>query len=202
MSVTDLQPEEGLDRVLTVPNALSVLRLVLLAGFGVLLFVKNERVFAGLVLGAAGITDFLDGYIARHFHQVSSLGKVLDPTVDRIVLATSVIAIVAYGAVPVWLAALVLARELFVSATALVLASMGARRIDVLWLGKAGTFGLMLCFPLFLGGHGPGTWARVLTDCTWVIVVPALAASLAAAVAYVPHARQALAEGRHTEAAT
>lgn len=194
--MTDASAGEDLDRVLTVPNGLSVLRLVLLAIFEVLLFVSDLRVLAALVLGLAGVTDFLDGYVARRFHQVSSVGKVLDPTVDRVVLVTSVVSIVAYGAVPVWLAALVLGREVLVTVTVLVLARMGARRFDVLWLGKAGTFGLMLCFPLFLGGHGPGAWARVLTDVTWVLVVPSLAASLGAVVAYVPLARRALAAGR------
>lgn len=192
--------QPGAQRVLTVPNALSVLRLGLLVAFGVLLFVDDARVAAGLVLGLAGVTDFLDGYIARRFNQVSELGKLLDPTVDRVVLTMSIVSIVAYGAVPIWLAALVLAREVFISVMAIVLATMGARHIEVLWIGKAGTFGLMLCFPLFLGGHGPGTWAHVLTDVTWVLVVPALAASFAATFAYVPHARRALAEGR--EAAT
>jgi cardiolipin synthase len=194
--VSDRENEPELDRVLTVPNALSGLRLVLLAVFGVLLFVDDLRVLAALVLGLAGVTDFLDGYVARRFHQVSVLGKILDPTVDRIVLTMSIVSIVAYGAVPVWLAVLVIAREAFVSVMAIVLASMGARRIEVLWVGKAGTFGLMVCLPLFLGGHGPGTWARVLTDVTWVLIVPALAASFAATVAYVPLARAALAEGR------
>lgn len=188
------------DRVLTVPNALSVLRLVVLAVFGVLLFVDDQRVLAALALGAAGVTDFLDGYVARRFHQVSELGKILDPMVDRVVLTMSVVSIVAYGAVPYWLAALVLAREVFVSVTVLVLARLGARRFDVLWLGKAGTFGLMLCFPLLLGGHGPGLWAHDLTDATWVVVVPSLAASLGSVLAYVPLARQALAAGREAPA--
>ncbi|HVC24215.1 MAG TPA: CDP-alcohol phosphatidyltransferase family protein [Acidimicrobiales bacterium] len=185
-----------LDRILTVPNALSVARLALLAVFGVLLFGAGDRVVAALVLGLAGITDFLDGYVARRFHQVSSLGQMLDPTVDRVALTMSVVSIVVYGAIPVWLAVVVLGREVFVTATVLVLAKMGARRFDVLWIGKAGTFGLMVCLPLFLGGHGPGTWAHVLADATWLVAVPALAASLGAVFAYVPHARAALAAGR------
>jgi len=81
---------------------------------------------------------------------------------------------------------------------ALVLASLGARRIEVLWIGKVGTFGLMCCFPLFLGGHGPGEWARVLTDVTWFLVVPSVIASFASTVIYFPIARAALAEGRRT----
>jgi cardiolipin synthase len=143
-----------------------------------------------------GVTDFLDGYLARRFHQVSTLGKVLDPVADRLVLVTGVLAITVYGAVPVWLAAVVLGRELLVSVAAIVLAALRTRRIDVLWVGKAGTFGLMCCFPLFLLGDERATWARVLTDVTWVAVVPALIFSFAALFAYVPLVRGALEERR------
>ncbi len=104
-----------------------------------------------------GVTDFLDGYLARRFHQVSTLGKVLDPVADRLVLVTGILAITVYGAVPAWLAGVVLGRELVVSLAVLALAAMGARRIDVLWVGKAGTFGLLCCFPLFLLGDQRAT---------------------------------------------
>jgi cardiolipin synthase len=194
--MTDADAGPGLDRVLTVPNALSILRLVFLGLFVWLLVTTDDRVAAALLLGAAGVTDFFDGYIARRFHQVSRLGAVLDPTVDRVVLVTSILSITVYGAVPIWLTAVVLGREVLVSVAVLVLAAMGARRIEVLWVGKASTFGLMVCFPLFLGGDGPGLWARVLTDLTWVVAVPALGASLYSAAAYVPEARHALAAGR------
>jgi cardiolipin synthase len=90
----------------------------------------------------------------------------------------------------------VLGRELVVSVAVVLLAVLGARRIDVLWVGKAGTFGLLSCFPTFLLGDEHATWARVLTDVTWVAVVPALILSFIAAAAYVPHARRALAERR------
>jgi len=190
---------DGLDRILTVPNLLSVGRLGLLALFLWLLFGANERIAAVVVLAVAGGTDFVDGYVARRFNQVSTLGKVLDPTADRVVLATGVVAITVYGAVPSWLAAVVLGREAAVSLAVVGLAAAGAKRIDVLWVGKAGTFGLMGCFPLFLLSDATGTWAEVLRDATWVLVVPALALSFAAAISYVPHARRALAE-RHRPA--
>ena len=111
-------------------------------------------------------------------------------------LVTGVLAIEVYGAIPAWLAAVVLGRELLVSAAVVALAALGARRIDVLWVGKAGTFGLLCCFPLFLLGDERATWARVLTDVTWVALVPALVFSFVAAAAYVPHARRALGERR------
>ncbi len=200
MSVTR-RPEatesaEGLDRIVTVPNLLSVGRLVLVAVFVWLLFGPDDRVAACIVLAVAGVTDFVDGYIARRFNQVSTLGKVLDPTADRVVLATGVISIAVYGAVPGWLAGVVLAREVLVSGAVLLLASLGAPRIDVLWVGKAGTFGLMVCFPLFLLTDTSGTWAHVLRVMTWIGVVPALALSFYAAVSYVPLARRALADQR------
>jgi cardiolipin synthase len=187
---------DGLDRVWTLPNVISFTRIGLLGVFCWLLFGPNERIAATLVLMFVGVTDFLDGYLARKFHQVSTLGKVLDPVADRVVLLTSVLAIEVYGAIPAWLAGVVLGRELLVSAAVLVLAAMRARRIDVLWVGKAGTFGLLCCLPLFLLGDGPATWARVLTDATWVALVPALAFSFVAAAAYLPHARRALNERR------
>ncbi len=186
--------EAGLDRVLTVPNLLSVGRLLLLGLFCWLLFGPNERVWAAILLAVTGATDFLDGVIARRFHQVTTLGKVLDPTADRIVVATGVIAIAVEGAVPGWLAGVVLGRELVVSGAVLALASLGARRIDVLFIGKVGTFGLMACFPMFLLSYSPAGWAEVMRSVTWGLVVPSLVLSFGAAAAYVPLARRALAE--------
>ncbi len=197
MPAEALNGEEGaLDRVLTLPNVISLARILLLVLFCWLLFGPDRRVPATVVLMVIGVTDFLDGYLARRFHQVSTLGKVLDPVADRLVLVTGILAITIYGAVPAWLAGVVLGRELVVSLAVLALAVVGARRIDVLWVGKAGTFGLLCCFPLFLLGDQRAAWARVLTDVTWVAVVPALILSFVAAAAYVPLARRALEERR------
>ncbi len=185
---------DGLDRIWTIPNLLSLGRLVLVGLFVWLLFGDHERVAAVIVLSVAGATDFVDGYVARRFNQVSTLGKLLDPTADRIVLATGVIAIAVYGAVPGWLAGVVIGREVLVSAAVLALAALGAKRIDVLFVGKAGTFGLMFCFPSFLLSYGGASWEHALRDATWVLLVPALGFSLVAAASYVPLARKALAE--------
>ncbi len=179
-------------RVLTVPNALSLARLALLAVFALAVIAHRDDLGGAIALGAAGVTDFLDGYVARHFHQVTTLGKVLDPTVDRIMLATSVIIIVAVGALPLWLSVAILVREVAVALGVLVLAARRAPRIDVIFLGKAGTFGLMVSVPLLLAGHGPSLAQHVVR---WVALAGALAAltlSYAAALTYLRTARAAL----------
>ena len=191
-------PSPGEDRVLTIPNLLSLGRLACMPLFLWLLFHEpSHRVAAAWLMAGLGCTDWVDGFVARRYGQVSTLGKVLDPTADRILLGVGVAAIMIDGAVPVWLGVAALARELAVSLAVLVLAAMGARRIDVQWVGKAGTFALMMAFPFFLASHAPDLWwhdqARVLA---WLCAVPGLALSWYAAANYVPMARTALIEGR------
>jgi cardiolipin synthase (CMP-forming) len=179
-------------RIATIPNGLSLARLAILGIALGILFGSHNRIAAAILLFVAGTTDFLDGYIARRFNQVSELGKILDPTVDRIVLGSTLIAIVVYGAVPIWLGVVVLAREALVSGAALLLAARGAEPIDVIFIGKAGAFALMATLPSFLLADGTGLFAHVVKVMCWVCVFPAFACALAAMVAYVPRARVAL----------
>lgn len=184
------------DRVLTVPNALSVGRLLCVPVFLWLLFGREDRYGAGLLLAVLGITDFADGWIARHFHQESRLGKVLDPTADRILLGVGVVAILVDGSVPTWVAVLVIVREVAVGSAVVVLALLGARNVvDVQLVGKAGTFALMVAFPLFLAANpdGGAPWHAVARPLAWTFAVPGLLLSWYAAVRYVPAARRALA---------
>ena len=185
--------------MLTVPNLLSLIRLLCVPLFVWMLFGADppHRAGAAYLLGILGATDWVDGYVARHFNQVSTLGKVLDPAADRILLGVGIVCITIDGAVPVWIGVTVLTREVLVSIAVLVLAAMGARRIDVQWVGKAGTFALMFAFPLFLAGHEPTlSWDGLARFLAWCFVIPGLALSLYAAATYVPLARRALAEGR------
>ena len=115
-----------------------------------LLFGTGHRAVAAWLLGALGATDWIDGFVARRLHQVSNVGKILDPSADRMLVIAGVIAVAAAGGVPWWFAALTLAREILVSGMTLVLAALGAARINVLWWGKVSTFALMTTFPLFL----------------------------------------------------
>jgi cardiolipin synthase len=197
VAVTAQRAEEpGLDRVLTVPNAVTVVRLLCVPVFLWLLFGAHRQAAAAVLLGVLGATDWVDGFVARRFHQVSTVGKVLDPAADRILVGTAVIAIVVHGAVPVWFGVATLAREVLVAGTVLALAALGARRIDVLWIGKAGTFGLMFAYPAFLLGDGTAGWQVAITDLAWAAGIAGLALAWVAAAMYLVPARRALAEGR------
>ena len=111
-------------------------------------------------------------------------------------MLTAVFTTAVFGAVPWWFAIATLVRELVVSGAVLLLASLGAARIDVVWLGKAGTFGLMTAYPLLLMAHGPATWQQVLYDVAWPIGWIGLTLAWCATIAYVRPARTAFANGR------
>ena len=191
----------GDDRIATVPNAISAARLLCVPIFLWLLFGRHNRAAAASLLAVLGCTDWIDGYIARHFDQGSTLGKIIDPVADRILLGVGVAGILIDRSVPVWLGVAVVAREALVSIAVLVIAAMGARRIDVQWVGKAGTFGFMLAFPLFLAHRSTFSWRGVADDFAWLCAIPALAFSYYAAFTYIPLARNALREGRQSRGA-
>ncbi|MFP3899857.1 MAG: CDP-alcohol phosphatidyltransferase family protein [Acidimicrobiia bacterium] len=186
----------GEDRILTLPNIVTVARLSCLPLFLWLLFGRDDRAAAGWLLAALGATDWVDGYLARRWGQVSELGKILDPVADRLLFLVAGAAIVVDGSVPLWFAGAVLAREVLVGGATLLLGALGARRIDVTWFGKAGTFLLMFAFPLFLAGNSDLSWADIGGVLAWVTGIPGLVLSFYAALLYVPRARQALVEGR------
>ena len=184
--------EARLDRIMTVPNALSLGRLMCVPLFLWLLFGRENRVGAALLLAGLGATDWVDGYIARHFNQVSDLGKVLDPVADRILLIVGMIAILVDGSVPPVIFWAAVVREVLVAGLTVTLAALGARRIDVSWAGKCGTFLMMVAFPLFLWGHGHGPATAV----AWPVAVAGLVMAWYAAATYVRPALDALREGR------
>jgi cardiolipin synthase len=188
--------------VLTLPNLITLARLACLPVFLWLLFGQENRVAAAALLAVLGITDWVDGYLARHLNQVSELGKILDPVADRLLFFVGAGGILIDGSVPTWFAVVVLVRETLVGGATIVLAALGARRIDVTWFGKAGTFGLMIAFPLFLASNSDLSWADAAGVLAWVAGIPGLALSLYAAALYVPMARRALSEGRAVPSGT
>jgi cardiolipin synthase (CMP-forming) len=183
-------------RILTLPNLVTVVRLACLPLFLWLLFGRDNREGAAWLLAALGTTDWVDGYLARHLHQTSELGKILDPLADRLLFIVGIIAMIIDGSVPVWFAVVVLAREGLVAGATLTLAALGARRIDVTWWGKTGTFFLLMTFPLFLLSYSDAGWADTAEVLAWATGIPGLLSSLYATALYVPLARRALAEGR------
>ena len=182
--------------VLTLPNLISIGRLLCVPLFLWLLLVRDSEVAAALLLGVLGATDWVDGWIARHFDQASELGKVLDPTADRVLLVVAGVALVVDGALPLWVGIVVLAREVVISVAVLALAAWGARRIDVQWSGKAGTLALMFALPGFLLADAVSGLRVPILAVTWVFTIGGLILSYYAALAYVPLARAALREGR------
>jgi cardiolipin synthase len=183
-------------RIATLPNAISLARLACAPIF-VWLLVDDDGIAAAALLAVLGASDWVDGWIARRYHQGSDLGKILDPVADRILLITAGVALVVEGSVPLVVGALVLVREAVISIAVLALASAGARRIDVQWAGKAGTLSLMFAFPLFLlADSTSGTGSDISLVIAWCFAVIGLGFSYYAAITYVPVAREALRHGR------
>ena len=191
-----------MDRIFTVPNVITLVRLLCIPLFVWLLFGAHRQTAAAILLALLGATDWVDGFVARRYGQVSTFGKVLDPTADRILVGTAVISIMIYGAVPLWFGIATIAREVLVSAMVLLLAAMGAARIDVLWVGKAGTFGLMFAYPTFLLGDGTAGWQEPIRVIAWVTGLIGLALAWWAAGSYIAPARRALREGRAARRST
>jgi cardiolipin synthase len=186
---------------LTWPNLITVIRLALLPLFFWLLFDTNHRAMAAWLLATLGATDWIDGFVARRWHQVSNVGKILDPVADRILVISGLLAVAAAAGVPWWFALTILARELIVSVLTLVLAALGAVRIDVLWWGKVSTFALMTTFPLFLLTTNPRhaaqqPWQYDARDACWVIGIMGLTLSWIVLAGYVKPALRALRSGR------
>lgn len=181
----------------TVPNLISLLRLLCVPVFVWLLVGEDRPLAAGVLLAVLGATDWVDGWIARRYDQGSAIGKVLDPVADRILLIAAAVVLLADGTVPWVIGVLVLAREAVISIAVLVLAAAGARRIEVQWVGKAGTLALMFALPGFLLlSIAEGAPRAVLLVGTWAFTIGGLLLSYWAAVGYVPLARAALREGR------
>jgi cardiolipin synthase len=189
-------PPDRAARIVTVPNVISLVRLACAPVF-VWLLASDDLLVAAVLLAVLGASDWVDGWIARRFDQGSDLGKVLDPVADRVLLIVSAVALLVQGSVPLVVGILVLLREAVVSLSVLVLAAAGARRIDVQWVGKAGTLSLMFALPLFLLSDAvSGTTGDVALVGAWFMAVCGLALSYYAALVYIPLARRALREGR------
>ncbi len=154
------------ERVLTVPNVLSALRLVGVPVFLWAILTEHDAL-ALVLLAASGITDWLDGKIARRYGLVSRLGQLLDPVADRLYIASTLFGLAWRDIMPWWLVAVLLARELFMAIVVLIARRHGWLGLPVHFAGKAATFNLLYAFPLLLLGDGDGTAARIAQPIAW-----------------------------------
>ncbi|WP_422631872.1 CDP-alcohol phosphatidyltransferase family protein [Pseudokineococcus basanitobsidens] len=152
--------------MLTVPNAISLARLLLVPVFAVLVVTERDG-WALVVLAVSGASDYVDGYLARRWHQTSALGRVLDPAADRLYIAVTLVGLAWRDIVPWWLVVLIALRDVVLAGTVPVLQRHGYGTLEVHYLGKAATFCLLYAFPLILLGQVDGTVGAVAEPLGW-----------------------------------
>jgi cardiolipin synthase (CMP-forming) len=182
-------------RILTVPNVISMLRLALVPVFAVLI-VQGEDVWALAVLAVSGATDWLDGVVARRFDQVSRLGTVLDPAADRLFILVTLVALVWRDVLPLWLALVLVTRDVLLACLMPFLASRGYGPLPVHFAGKAATFALLYAFPLLLLAEWPGVVGATAAVLGWAFAGWGVGLYWFAAVVYVVQTRTLLAADR------
>ncbi|MEA3503024.1 MAG: CDP-alcohol phosphatidyltransferase family protein [Actinomycetota bacterium] len=175
---------------INIPNAVSVLRLLLIPLF-VWLVLNDEAAWGGALLGVIGATDWIDGYLARRLDQVTEVGKMLDPVADRLAVAVAVILGLTTGILPWWFAWAIIIREIVISIGAAYGWMNGVRRLDVRWLGKLATFLLYFSITTFYVAFG--------LDVKWLwwsalaVGVPGLVTYYIVAFSYLGDMRAAIA---------
>ncbi len=183
---SDASEEVLSDAVWTIPNVISALRIVLIVVFTVLLATHHDA-WAIAALAVAGISDFLDGYLARRWNQVTKLGRVLDPAADRILTVAVVIGLALRGIVPWWLVVILLMRDVVVGIALALGKRHGVHTPQVTFLGKLAT--LLLYFALPIAYLGYERWEIVHT-CAIVLAVVAAALYWWAGIGYVADVRR------------
>ena len=163
--------EYDTDAVVTLPNALSALRLVGVPIFFWLVVDGRHDLIAVAVLAVAGFTDWLDGYLARTWRQRSRVGQLLDPMADRLYILSILIGLAIRGIVPWWLVGLLIARDVMLGCLVPFLKTRGFTTLPVHFLGKAATFALLYAFPLVLLGNGDGVGPTIARVFGWASVI-------------------------------
>lgn len=158
------------ERVLTLPNVLSFIRLLGVPLFLWLLLERRLDLWAVVVLAVGGATDWLDGFLARRWNQRSRLGQVLDPAADRLYILSTLIGLAIREIIPWWMVVLLVARDAMMAIVVYpILKSRGFVSLPVHFLGKAATFCLLYAFPLVLLGAGEGEWHLLARVVGWAI---------------------------------
>lgn len=180
-------------RVLTIPNVISVVRLAGVPLFLWLVLGPEEDGWALGVLLLSGITDWLDGYLARRLHQTSKLGQILDPVADRLYILAVVIGLAWRDIIPWWLAVLLPARDLLLWGLVPFLRTRGYHALPVHFLGKAATANLLYAFPLLLLGDGDGTISTLARVFGWSLTLWGIGLYWWAGILYAWQVRKLLA---------
>ncbi len=182
MSVVEIGPT----KIATLPNLITLIRLLTLPVFVTMLLVNEQRAGAALLLGVLGMTDWVDGWIARRFNQTSQFGMVFDPFVDRALFVVGTGSVLIDGGVPLWFCVCILVREVFVGLMMTIGTLVGMKRFPVSIWGKRYTFLLMTAVPLLL----LGTSTHVTADAAWLggwfLGIPGLVMSYVVGVVYIP----------------
>jgi cardiolipin synthase len=180
------------DRIWTIPNIISFIRLLGVPLFLYLLLGPHHDVSAVVVLAVGGTTDWVDGYVARRLGQVSRLGELLDPFADRLYILAALIGLTVRDVVPWWLTIALLLREAVLGVALLVLRRYGYGPPPVHYVGKTGTFVLLGAFPVLLLAEAVPSIHAVATPIGWGLAWWALGLYWAAAVLYLAQARAML----------
>lgn len=170
-SASAAAPTYDTDRVLTIPNLLSLLRLAGVPLFVWLILGPHADAWAVVVLMISGFTDWLDGHLARAWHQTSRVGQMLDPVADRLYIAATLVCLAIRDLIPWWLVGLLLAREVVLAACVPFLRTRGYTSLPVHFIGKAATFCLLYAFPLVLLGAGSFPGAGSCRVAGWAFAI-------------------------------
>ncbi len=165
------RPTAVTDRIVTLPNVLSIARLFGLPLFLWLVLVPEADGWALVVLLVSGFTDYLDGWLARILNQTSKLGQILDPVADRLYILAVVVGLALRDIIPWWLAIMLPMRDIFLFSLVPFLRTRGYSALPVHFLGKAATANLLYAFPLLLLGDGPGTLHTLADVFGWAFTI-------------------------------
>lgn len=187
------EPTVPSNRILTIPNLVSAVRLVGVGYFWWLLLAADDPVLAGWLVFVIGWTDWIDGYLARRLNQVSRLGKALDPIADRLMIASAVVGGLITGVLPAVIGWGLIIREVFMAVLTLWLLSRGGGQLEVRVIGKAATFALYGAIPAFYVAQGE-LLSGLLLVTGWVLGLIGLTLYWVSAVLYVGDARRRVAD--------
>lgn len=198
MDATDATDQQlSSHMLLTAPNLFTLARLLCIPLFIWMLFSRDNVAGAAFLLGVLGATDWVDGWLARRFNQVSEFGKMFDPTADRLLFIVGISGIIIKGIPPLWFFWLVVIREVvFGGVIAVATLFLGMKRFDVTWWGKTATFLLMFALPGFMLGSTDFFAHQFFLISAWLMGVPGLVLSYYTAITYVPTIRASVKAGR------